>query len=61
MKIGRENYVSFDDNDDMWILNPKWNITPSTLFVKKTFQLIMTCREHNGDNPELMLHQFRQP
>ena len=29
VKSGRDEYASLDDNDDMWIFNPKWEIIPS--------------------------------
>ena len=61
VKIGRDNYVCFDENYGMWIFNPKWKIIPSIAFVKNIVPLIMTGRNHNGGTPKLIFHTFRKP
>ena len=56
MKIGRDNYVSFDDNYDKWILNPGWEIILSISFVKNICLLIITCIDHNCGTNNLIFN-----
>ena len=57
----RDDYVRFDNEYDVWLLNSQWKIKPSITFINGIGPQIMCCRDHHGGCKKMFLHCPRQP
>ena len=57
----REDYIQLDidDNDDMWLFNPKWKIKPTLAYIEDKGPCVMTYNEHNKGTKLFMIHSCR--
>ena len=57
----REEYLrlDMDDDDDMWLFNPKWKVKPTIAYIEDKGPCILTCNEHDNGTKLFMIHSCR--
>lgn len=56
----REDYIRVDNDYDFWLLNRKWYINPTIMFVDGA-PMVMTCNDHNNGTKSFIIHPPRSP
>eukprot|EP00957_Ditylum_brightwellii_P092018 7005347-Ditylum_brightwellii.AAC.1 len=61
VKHARKDYIRFNGDYDIWLLNPFWKVKPSLCFVDGKGPLVLSCHDHDGGCQKMMIHPRRQP
>ena len=54
----REDCIDKSLDDDCWLLNPKWKVQPSIVFVEGQGPCVLTCKHYDGRAKLHMIHTY---